>query len=137
MRLVIVLGLAALATAAHAQTDACRHTVFGRARCESAPIPAQPPALDEAGASAAPGAIALPPQAAIDPRLMAPFDCNRAQKITLGAQVCSARKTAAAHRRVGELAARGRCEEAGRAARATGDLEFAARVQTYCQDRRR
>lgn len=114
MRLAILVAFAALASAAsaaHSQT-ACAPDELGRAGCDP---------------------VAPPP--AVDPSLVTPYACNFAERLTLGAQVCQARKVAETHRRIGELMHAGRCEEATKAARATGDADYAGRIQEFCADR--
>lgn len=112
MRLVILVAFAALtASAAHAQT-ACAPDELGRAGCDPVPLPS-----------------------AVDPSLVPPYACNFAERLTLGAQVCQARKIAETHRRIGELMHAGRCDEATKAARSTGDADYAGRIQEFCADR--
>jgi hypothetical protein len=114
MRLAILVAfaaLAALASAAHAQTT-CMPDELGRAGCD--PVAAQPE---------------------VDPSLVTPYACNFAERMTLGPQVCQARKVAETHRRIGELMHAGRCDEATKAARTTGDADYAGRIQEFCADR--
>lgn len=111
MRLVILVAFAAFASAAHAQT-ACAPSDLDHADCD--PVAAEPAAR---------------------PSLAAPYACNFAERLTLGAQVCQARKAAETHRRIGELMHAGRCGEATKAARATGDAAYAGRIQEFCADR--
>lgn len=113
MRLAILVASAALVTAAHAQST-CEPDELGHAGCD--PVAAQP---------------------VVDPGLVTPYACNLAEKLTLGAQVCQARKAAETHRRIGELMHAGRCDEATTAARTTGDAAYAARIQEFCADRSR
>lgn len=110
MRLAILIAFAALASSAHAQT-ACT-----------------PNELDHAGCDP------VVPRDAADPRFAPPYACNFAQRLTLGAEACQARKAAATHRRIGELIHAGRCDEAATAARATGDQDYAGRVQQSCAE---
>jgi hypothetical protein len=106
---------------------------------ESAPPAAAPPPSGSAPAahaqetplSPAPSPPPLAP--AIDPRTAPPYACNFAQGLTLGPAVCEARKVADARRRVSELVAAHRCDEAARAATETGDAGFAARVREFCR----
>jgi hypothetical protein len=111
MRLAILVAFAALASAAHAQT-ACAPGDLDHPDCD--PVAAEP--AFEAGPAA-------------------PYACNFAQRLTLGPQACQARNVAEAHRRVGELMHDGRCDAAVKAARATGDTDYASRIQAYCADR--
>ena len=111
MRLAILVAFAALASAAHAQT-ACGPDELGHAGCDP-----------------------VAPQPAVDPSLAPPYACNFAEKLTLGAPVCQARKIAETHRRVGELMHAGRCDEATKAAGAIGDAAYVGRIQQFCSDR--
>jgi len=111
MRLAILVAFAALASAAQAQTT-CMPDELGHAGCDP-----------------------VAPQPAVDPSLVAPYACNFAEKLTLGSQVCQARKAAETHRRIGELMHAGRCDAATKAARTTGDADYASRIQEFCADR--
>ena len=111
MRLVILVALAALASAAQAQA-ACAPGDIDHADCD--PVAVEP---------------------TVGPNLAAPYACNFAQRLTLGPQACQARKVAEAHRRVSDLMHDGRCDAAVQAARTTGDADYASRIQAYCADR--
>jgi hypothetical protein len=111
MRLVILVAFAALASSAQAQT-ACAPGDLDHADCDPAAV-----------------------EPTVGPDLAAPYACNFAQRLTLGPQACEARKIAEAHRRVGELMHDGRCDAAVKAARTTGDADYASRIQAYCADR--
>jgi hypothetical protein len=78
-----------------------------------------------------------PANLAVDPRPFEPYACNFAEKLTLGAPTCQARQAAQSHRIVGGLIHEGRCEQAVKAARATGDNAYASRVGAICADRKR
>jgi hypothetical protein len=159
MRRLLLLAIAAVSSAAHAETVRCTHSLLHTTVCKTAPRPtpaasvgaesASAPTPESASASPGPSPqqhapsqltadIAPPPPivaSIVDPRSVEPYACNFAEKITLGAQVCQARQIAQSHRIIGGLVHQGRCDEAVRAARTTGDEAYAERMREFCVDR--
>lgn len=78
--------------------------------------------------------LASPPAQDMD--AVIPYDCNFAQKLTLGPAVCEERQALAIRRRIGEMIGKGRCDQAAAEARKTGDAAFTGRVQSACEERR-
>jgi len=69
--------------------------------------------------------------------MVEPYACNLAERVTQGSAMCNARRIAELRRDVGSLIHSGRCEQAVKTARETGDDGFADRVREYCIDRAR
>jgi hypothetical protein len=166
MRRWLVLCFAATAVSAHAEDEPCRQSLFHPTSCKSAPQTASkgsrrsavetPTATERAPGSgitapqqpAPPQNPAGPRQTAgverqasaadlaVDPRPFEPYACNFVEKITLGAPTCQARQVAQSHRVIGGLIHEGRCEQAAKAALATGDQAYAGRVRAICADRK-
>jgi hypothetical protein len=166
MRRLLVLCFAATAASAHAEGEPCRQSVFHPVSCKSAPEPASDQPSRSAGETSAaterapearltsaqqpapPQQPARPQQTAsvkhelsaanlaIDPRPFEPYACNFAEKFTLGAPTCQARQVAQSHRIIGSLIHEGHCEQAAKAALATGDDAYASRVRAICADQK-
>lgn len=146
VRAAALIFALALAGPSMAQTTNCSQ--FGRTvTCRTAPDMAataqaqmqqqtrdQQADLDTMMARTAQAPRSSSPSGPIDPRNVTPKACNffELHVDALPAALCEARAVAEKRKGVGDLLAAGKCDDALKAALATGDLTFAREVRDFC-----
>lgn len=114
--IALALGASCLwPLAASAQTTTCQNTAYG---------------MPELGVTCR----TSQPTGPVDPKNVSAVPCSFADRrlFSVPDSICEARAVAAAHKAVGDLLAAGKCDDAQRAALATGDIAFAKEVREFC-----